>query len=191
MTASTPQSCKSKGRSFQQFVARELQTVTGLSESDIGSRGMGGQGIDIMLSARARQKIPFAIECKRAETWTCPNWWRQTVTNAELEHLHPALIFKENRRRAYVMMVSTTFHMLADIDTELKIEWTDMVKLSYVWRMKSWISEAERTAGMNRSPRLIIMCRDSLPITVIRFSDFCYLIRQWSQWTDIHGSEGV
>ena len=182
MTATSTASKKSKGRTFQQYVARELQTVTGLPDVDICSRGMGGQGIDIMLSACARQKIPFAIECKRAESWAVSSWWMQTVANAETERMQPALIFKENRRRPYAMIYDADFGYMHAVDDTQKITWHDTQKSAISWRVKSWISEAERAAGATRSPKLTIIRPGDPAVCIIPFIDFCHLVKQWGVW---------
>jgi len=183
MTAHTPQSYKSKGRMFQQFVAAELRQAVSLPEADVVSRPMGSQGIDIMLSAKARQMIPFAIECKRAETWEISAWWRQTCTNAVAERMEPALIIRESRRRPYAVIYSRDFDYINTVATETQhISWHEIEKRSAAWKVKTWISEAERAAGTTTIPKLVISRPGEYPVCIIPFSEFCKLLRHWADW---------
>ena len=182
MTAHTPQSYKSKGRSFQQFVAAELRQAVSLPEADIVSRPMGSQGMDIMLSAKARQMIPFAIECKRAEHWEISAWWRQACANASSEHMEPALIIRESRRPPYVMIYTRDFDYLLAADTTQSTQWHEIKKRSAAWKIKAWISETEQAAGTKRSPKLTISRPGEYPVCIIQFRDFCRLLPHWAAW---------
>ncbi len=180
MTASTPQSYKSKGRQFQQFVAEELRQTLSLPEEDVVSRPMGSQGMDIMLSAKARQMIPFAIECKRAEHWEISAWWRQTCANAASELMEPALIIKENRCKPYAMIYIRDFDYLQAVSNEL--QWYQLEKRAAAWKIKTWIREVEQAAGTTTPPKLVISRPGEYPVCIIPFSDFCILLRHWSAW---------
>lgn len=70
---------------------------------------MGQSGCDIYLSAAARGKMPFGIECKAQDTLSIPAWLKQTKTNAEKEKLLPLLLFKmsnfdKNRPGVYAVL---------------------------------------------------------------------------------------
>jgi len=67
-----PQSAKSKGRKWQQRIARSLTELFGWGEGDAESRPTGSPGIDIMLSAKAREDWPFDIEAKNTKAF--PSW---------------------------------------------------------------------------------------------------------------------
>lgn len=182
MTAHTPQSYKSKGRQFQQFVAAELRRTASLPEADVVSRPMGSQGMDIMLSAKARQAIPFAIECKRAEHWEISAWWRQACANASSEHMEPALIIRESRRPPYVMIYARDFDYLMATDDTQSTTWHEITKRAAAWKIKRWISEAEDAAGIESSPKLTISRPGEYPVCIIQFGKFCQLLRHWAAW---------
>lgn len=61
-----PASRKAKGRSTQQYTRDTIiETYSErLREGDVESRGMGQQGVDIILSPTARDLYPFSYECK-------------------------------------------------------------------------------------------------------------------------------
>jgi len=62
-----PQSCKAKGRRFQQKVVADLlRTFAHLAPDDVVSTSMGAGGEDIRLSKRARDAIPLSFEIGRA-----------------------------------------------------------------------------------------------------------------------------
>lgn len=104
MAANTPATRKAKGREFQKYVAECLQESLGLPPEDVVSRPMGSPGLDIMMSADAREKFPFGIECKRTEKLSIPAWWAQCYANAEEEDLKPMLVFRRNREPALAVM---------------------------------------------------------------------------------------
>jgi hypothetical protein len=68
-----PQSCKAKGRRFQQQIVRDLlERFPHLTEDDVKSCSMGANGEDVQLSAAARMSIPFSFEAKNQER--CNVW---------------------------------------------------------------------------------------------------------------------
>lgn len=64
-------SCKAKGRSFQQFVAKALLAIgekCGLVADDIKSVGMGQSGVDVVFSPAAQRVFgTLSVECKNVE----------------------------------------------------------------------------------------------------------------------------
>jgi len=98
-------SCKAKARVLQNAVADDLlKAYPELTANDIQPALMGQSGIDILLSSRARDLFPYAIECKNQEAlniWECLN---QAEVNGELEKMVPLLVFKRNRTQTYVVM---------------------------------------------------------------------------------------
>ena len=103
MTASTPASCKDKGRRFQQEVAAQIRATFDLPEADVISRPMGSPGADIILSSAAQAKFPFAVECKRAETWELREWWHQAHANST-DTTYPLLVFRRSRAKTYAIV---------------------------------------------------------------------------------------
>lgn len=110
MVATTPQSRKSKGRTFQQYVVAEiLKHYVDLTGYDVWSISMGASGLDIKLSQSAREMFPFGIECKRKESINVHSDFKQARTNADKENLIPLLVSKRNREPALVTMEFETF----------------------------------------------------------------------------------
>jgi hypothetical protein len=65
-----PQSCKAKGRRFQQQICADLLAIGqrfGLEPDDIQSRSMGANGVDVILSPAARRLLGLLIEAKNVE----------------------------------------------------------------------------------------------------------------------------
>lgn len=63
-------SAKAKGRRLQQQVRDLLRTIgkpRGLVAEDIESRGMGQNGVDLILSPAAKKVFNLSIECKNVE----------------------------------------------------------------------------------------------------------------------------
>ena len=103
-----PQSAKSKGRGFQQWV-RDLilSSFSTLEADDVKSTSMGASGEDIQLSPAARKLFPFSIECKNVEKL---NFWAaydQATANCGP---HKALLFvKKNRKKPIVVLDAELF----------------------------------------------------------------------------------
>lgn len=99
-----PQSCKSKGRRFQQRVARDvLAAFPHLAEDDVVSTSMGAPGEDVRLSPLARASLPLSLECKNVEklnVWACLD---QAAGNCPA-HATPCLVFTRNRSPAYAVV---------------------------------------------------------------------------------------
>lgn len=99
-----PQSCKSKGRRFQQRVARDiLAAFPALAPDDVLSTSMGANGEDIRLSPRARELLPLSLECKCVEklnVWSC---LEQTQGNCP-SGATPCLVFSRNRAPTYAVV---------------------------------------------------------------------------------------
>ena len=104
MVAKSTATRKQKGREHQQQIATQIRTALDLPEEDVVSRPMGSQGLDVMLSARARERFPFGIECKRQEKLAIPEWWRQCEENARTEGLTPLLVFRRSHEDALAVL---------------------------------------------------------------------------------------
>lgn len=99
-----PQSCKAKGRRFQQVIATIIRAHFNLPDPDAVSTSMGNQGIDIQLSTAARAVFPWGVECKNSEHLNIWKALEQAQTNAEKENLKPLVAFTRNRDQAYVAL---------------------------------------------------------------------------------------
>lgn len=99
-----PQSCKSKGRRFQQRIVKTiLDAFPHLAPDDVVSTSMGANGEDVRLSPLARGSLPLSLECKCVEklnVWTCVE---QASSNAP-EGSTPCLVFSRNRSPAYAVV---------------------------------------------------------------------------------------
>ena len=128
MTANTPASRKAKGRRLQQAVRQDLVDRLGIDPGDILSTAMGQSGCDLYLSPAARERFPFAVECKAQETISLPTWWQQCTANAEAEGLAPLLVLKQSRREPLAVL-----------------RWTDL--LSLLRHDHRWQNLAEGLTG--------------------------------------------
>ncbi|MFA5048716.1 MAG: hypothetical protein WC516_06850 [Patescibacteria group bacterium] len=82
-----PRSCKAKGRSFQQWVCKEIGELLGIEykqlddQCEIHSREMGLSGNDVVLRGEALKKFPFSVEVKNVEKFNLLQTIRQVVAN--------------------------------------------------------------------------------------------------------------
>ena len=99
-----PQSCKNKGRRFQQKIAKTiLDSFPQLTDDDVGSTSMGAPGEDIKLSQLARSVLPLSLECKcveRLNVWQCLEQAENNTPNG----VTPCLVFSRNRSQAYAVV---------------------------------------------------------------------------------------
>lgn len=103
-----PSSAKAKGRNLQKWI-RDLLLINhpNLTLDDIRSTGMGQSGVDIQLSAAAKQQIPFAIECKNVAKIAVYKWMEQAEANSD--GLTPIVVMKQNRSRPMVLIDAERF----------------------------------------------------------------------------------
>lgn len=78
-----------------------------IDPQDVESRSMGAGGEDIMMSAAARSKFPYSIECKNQERVNVYASYKQACANCG-EHT-PILIMKKNREDPLIVMDALTF----------------------------------------------------------------------------------
>lgn len=104
----TPQSAKAKGRKLQQWT-RDLilKLWSGLTIRDVRSTSMGAGGVDIQLSTRASEVVPYAIECKNHEQIGVYKWYEQATENSE--NLEPLLVIKSNNKKPLVVVDAEHF----------------------------------------------------------------------------------
>lgn len=105
------QSAKAKGRKLQkEIVAMILETFPELQEDDVVSRSMGVSGTDVMLSPKAQQLFPYAVEAKNKERLNVWEAIQQSEKNSG--DLTPVLFFTRNRTKTYVCIEATEFMKL-------------------------------------------------------------------------------
>ena len=104
-----PQSCKAKGRRFQQQVAGDLlRRFSQLAPDDIRSTSMGAPGEDILLSPAARTCIPFSFEVKNHERLNVWSAIEQATANTPAG-ASSAVVFKKNHMPSYIALPWTCF----------------------------------------------------------------------------------
>lgn len=102
---SSVQSRKAKGRRLQNKIRDLLleHFSDELEQDDIRVAIMGESGMDIKLSPKAQEHIPYAIEAKNQEKLNVWSALEQAEDNAT-DKLSPVLIFKRNRSKTYVVV---------------------------------------------------------------------------------------
>jgi len=97
-------SAKNKGRQLQNRVRQDIISNYGIDEKDIRTASGGQPGCDIILSAMARRKFPYAVEVKNVEKLNLRTAWEQAVSNAEKENLRPLLVSHSNHSEILVTL---------------------------------------------------------------------------------------
>lgn len=96
-----PRSAKNKGKRLQNTVRDALLDNFDLESDDVRSTGMGQQGEDIQLSPKAREILPFNIECKSLKKIGVYRHYEQAITHGDYE---PLLIVKQDRSKPLVVV---------------------------------------------------------------------------------------
>jgi hypothetical protein len=119
-------SAKAKGRNLQKWAVQKIAELLDYKlpenkdDSHIRSREMGQSGVDVVLSKKAKQKFPFAIECKNQEKINLPEFIKQAKANGD-DHLYPLLIVKNKTlKEPLLIMEWGTFEALYKEDSILK-----------------------------------------------------------------------
>jgi len=94
-----PQSCKAKGRKFQQEIERRLKAAFPLTGNDIRSTSMGCSGSDLILSPRALQYLPYDFELKNQENVQLWATLKQTRSRIEDDSVMPLVVIRKNRTK--------------------------------------------------------------------------------------------
>lgn len=110
-----PQSAKNKGRKLQKIVRDDLREIGrpyGLEDGDVESRGMGQNGVDVILSPAAKRLFNLAIECKNCET------------------LNVARIFQEHYKKyAQDEALKLLVHSKNHTDPMVTLKWQDFLRI--------------------------------------------------------------
>lgn len=106
-----PQSAKAKGRRLQQQV-RDLilELNPELTKDDVRSTGMGQGGEDVQLSPKARELVPFQIECKNKREVAVINWLEKQAK--EHGNHTPIVVAKQDFSDPVVVVDAVTFFKL-------------------------------------------------------------------------------
>jgi hypothetical protein len=96
-------SCKAKGRRLSQLVKdRILESFPVLQSDDIIVQSSGVTGEDLVLSPKAREMVPFSIECKNQEKVNVWQSFEQCTENAMRGE--PLLIIARNRTKPLAIL---------------------------------------------------------------------------------------
>ena len=107
----TVKSAKAKARILQNWVAEQVSIITGIpwgKDCDISARPMGQSGTDLILYGKAKELFKFSTECKAQETWSIPQWIRDTKDN-QAEGTDWLLVTKRSHDKPVVIMDAGVF----------------------------------------------------------------------------------
>lgn len=117
-----PASCKKKGRALQNLVRDDLVNELGIPREDILSVPGGVPGCDILLSAAAREKFGYGVECKNQANLRLYEALDQTVRNAEVTGLTPMLVFKRPKEDPWAVIPWADFVQIIKKVDELETQ---------------------------------------------------------------------
>ena len=112
---------KAKGKRLQKYVCNLILKYNSvLSDTDVKSIRMGRKGEDVQLSKKARELIPYSIECKNQEKmkylWDA---YEQAVNNSN--NLEPMVVLKINNKKPLVLIDAEHFFKLqSNINLKIK-----------------------------------------------------------------------
>ena len=105
MKRTTGRGPKAKGRSYENEVRSViLATFPDLTERDITARSSGDPGVDLILSAAAVKRLPFAFELKRTEQLKIAKTIKQAAANGAKEGLPYCIVFRRSREESHVIL---------------------------------------------------------------------------------------
>lgn len=116
---STSHERKLKGKATQDQVERLIKDKMPEIANDISTAAMSSHGEDIILTAQAREKLPYSIECKQDERGFSKVYrafqqaQNQATALASERHVQPIVVIQQGDQRPLVAM-----------DLE---HWTDLV----------------------------------------------------------------
>lgn len=103
-----PQSAKAKGRRLQQWMCEQIIRKLSVAPEDCISCSMGAGGEDVKLSAAARAKFPYSVECKNTEAVNIWKAFRQCQANAPVG-ARPLVCIKRNGMQPLVVVDAEHF----------------------------------------------------------------------------------
>jgi len=104
-------SAKSKGRTFQQFIAKKISEITGIptqKDGDIESRPMSQAGVDVILRGKALELFPFSVECCSSQNWGIHKKIEQAKAN-QMKGTTWLCFFKRNREKPIAALDAEVF----------------------------------------------------------------------------------
>jgi hypothetical protein len=110
--------CKAKGREFQNKVRdmyRRIGANLGLDPEDIEGRQMGGSGVDIVFSPRAKQiYFNHSIECKKHRRVVVPRLFEEHFDKYKNTSSLKLLFHENDRSETLVTMQAKDFMILIE-----------------------------------------------------------------------------
>ena len=100
-------SAKAKGRRLQQQFMQLLIEKLDIDSEDIESRSMGAGGEDLIMAKAARNKFPYAVECKNQERMNIWSAWEQANNNRGI--YEPLVVIKRNGVPPLVVLDANVF----------------------------------------------------------------------------------
>lgn len=76
---------RNKGATFERLIRNFL--ATRLNREIPNPAASGFSGADAVVG-------PFAVECKNQARWRLPDWWKQTLEQAESDKAFPVMVVK-------------------------------------------------------------------------------------------------
>ena len=120
-----PRSAKGKGLEFQRCVAQQVAELIGCTygsddEAEVFSRPSGHKGVDIGRRGPARQRFPFAIECKAGRSFSFKDAMQQAVANAGKDELPLVVHRPHNSLQSYAVLRWEDFRSIALLSLQKK-----------------------------------------------------------------------
>jgi hypothetical protein len=95
---------KNKGRGYENEVRDSiLATFKALEQDDVTCRAMGDSGVDLLLSKKAKEHLPLALELKRTERLQLTQAMQQAKSYIT-KGTYPAVVTRRNRDDSLVIM---------------------------------------------------------------------------------------
>ena len=97
-------SCKAKARRLQDAVVSDILTsFPQLCSEDVRAAIMGQQGVDVILSKKAKEILPLAIECKAVEHLNLSKAMIQASYNCPVTQ-YAVVVHRKSREAALVTL---------------------------------------------------------------------------------------
>ena len=127
---------KAKGSRLQTKIARRIRQVFGLSDQDVQSQPMSVQGEDIILNDKAREILPYSIECKyrsNAKDFGRIYTWYEQATDQRLDlaldtEIAPIVFMQQYNKQKLVVLNADDFFEREDLIQKLKKEILELKK---------------------------------------------------------------
>ncbi len=103
MPAIKRRSAKAKGKLLEKEIAKKIIEAFSLSSDDVRTTVGSETGADVKLSAKARTKFPFSLECKRrAKMDTIYGFYEQAQKH--YPELIPAVVLRADYKEPLIML---------------------------------------------------------------------------------------